>query len=195
MRAKQRIAHPNRESWFILFYGTLMISTNVRYLDQIAETLPNTVSISLPAITDAGIFKRLIQSMKGQAQVEQLAKAGISTAQACNFIGDSLSRLIFHYVPMTTIANIPRFFPTCEPLLYSHLLSKRPLEGAEGNTETLSPTTLLCAIVGLRPEQIDENTVVTSYGIDSLGGRQGRLHLEILFIGFFFSQLYVSVQS
>jgi hypothetical protein len=170
-----------------------MISTNVRYLDQIAEILPNTVSISLPAITDAGIFKRLIQSMKGQAQVEQLAKAGISTAQACNFIGDSLSRRIAHYVPMTAITNIPRFFPTCEPLLYSHLLPKLRSEGAEGNTETNTPTTLLCAIVGLRPEQIDENTVVTSFGIDSLGGMQGRLHLEILFIRFLFSQLRVSV--
>lgn len=172
-----------------------MISANVRYLDRIAETLPNTISISLPAITDAGIFKRLIQSMKGQAQVEQLAKAGISTAQACNFIGDCLSRRISHYVPMAAITNIPRFFPTCEPLLYSHLLPKRPLlgEGAEGNTETKSPTTLLCAIVGLRPEQIDENTAVTSFGIDSLGGMQGRLHLEILFIRFFFSQLRVSV--
>ena len=112
--------------------------------------------------------------MKGQAQVEQLAKAGISTAQACNFIGDSLSRRISHYVPMTAITNIPRFFPNCEPLLYSHLLPKRPLKGEQGDTESLTPTTLLCAIVGLRPEQIDENTVVTSYGIDSLGGMYAR---------------------
>ena len=159
-----------------------MISTNIRYLDRIAETLPNTVSISLPPIPDAGVFKRLIHSMKGQAQVEQLAKAGISTAQACNFIGDSLSRRISHYVPMTTIANMPRYFPCCEPLLYSHLIPKRPLEGGEGGNEPLSPTTLLCAIVGLRPEQIDENTAVTNYGIDSMGGMQGRLHLEIFFV-------------
>jgi len=170
-----------------------MISTN-RYLDRIAETLPNTVSISLPAITDAGVFKRLIQSMKGQAQVEQLAKAGISTAQACNFIGDSLSRRVSHYVPMAAITKIPRFFPNCEPLLYSHLLPKRPLKGAEGDTESLTPTTLLCAIVGLRPEQIDENTAVTSYGIDSLGGIDTRASSSGDFlIRFFFLQLCVSV--
>ena len=77
---------------------------------------------------------------------------------------------------MAAITNIPRFFPTCEPLLYSHLLPKRPLlgEGAEREyRDQKSPTTLLCAIVGLRPEQIDENTAVTSFGIDSLGGMQG----------------------
>ncbi|KAH7918142.1 ketoacyl-synt-domain-containing protein, partial [Leucogyrophana mollusca] len=81
------------------------------YLDRIADLIPNTISMSFPPITDSGIFKRLVLSSKGKANTAQLTKTGMTTAQVCNFIGDSLIRRIAHYVPMLAIGDVPATFP------------------------------------------------------------------------------------
>jgi hypothetical protein len=159
--------------WWIWLYCTVLTEeANVRYLDRIAEHLPKTISISLPPIIDSGIFKRLIRSMKGRSQANQLARAGISTAQACNFIADSLIRRVAHYVPIMAIKDIPELFSSCEPLLYNHLLPIRLLTAGEAQNigPDITPAELLAAIVGLKLEQISENRVITSFGLDSLGG-------------------------
>lgn len=139
------------------------------YLDRIADTLPNTISISLPPITDTGIFKRLAISTQGRA-TRKLAKVGMTTAQVCNFVGDALVRQIHHYVPMLNIDAGPEVFPYCEPLLYGHLLSPLLASGASSDSgASVTPATLLAAIVGLHPDQITEDTAITSFGLDSLG--------------------------
>jgi hypothetical protein len=136
--------------------------------------------------------------MKNHAQVSRLSKAGISTTQACNFIGDCLVRRVTHYVPMISVEDIPGLFPTYEPLLYSHLLPRHLLtaEKAQGEIETdttETPTTLLAAIVGLEPEKISGNSIITSFGLDSLGGMYGRsrcgefVHFKLLFTAVRFS--------
>ncbi|KAG6375737.1 hypothetical protein JVT61DRAFT_2583 [Boletus reticuloceps] len=97
----------------------------------------------------------------------------MTTAQVCNFIGDSLIRKIAHYVPMLTIDDVPETFPACEPLLYGHLLPKKYLSatGAGGNegSSAESPASLLAALLGMDVEQISDNALITSFGLDSLG--------------------------
>lgn len=145
-----------------------------RYLDRIADVIPNIISMSFPPITDSGIFKRLVLATKGKANTAQLTKTGMTTAQVCNFIGDSLIRKIAHYVPMLAINDVPETFPTCEPLLYGHLLPKQYLSaaGAGGNegSDAESPASLLASLLGMDVEQISGNALITSFGLDSLGG-------------------------
>jgi hypothetical protein len=144
-------------------------------LDRIADIIPNTISMSFPPITDSGIFKRLVLSTKGKANTSQLTKTGMTTAQVCNFIGDSLIRKIAHYVPMLAISDVPATFPACEPLLYGHLLPSQFLvanqSGGKDGDVAESPATLLAALLGMEVEQISDNALITSFGLDSLGGK------------------------
>ncbi|KIK85335.1 hypothetical protein PAXRUDRAFT_831969 [Paxillus rubicundulus Ve08.2h10] len=143
------------------------------YLDQMADILPNTVSISLPPITDSGIFKRLVLSTKGLANTQKLSKAAMTTAQVCSFIGDSLVRSMPHYVPMLAIDDVPQTFPACEPMLYHHLLPIDGLNPHASSTDDQSsvdtPASLLAGLLGLEVSQITDNALITSFGLDSLG--------------------------
>ncbi|KAF9241407.1 putative nonribosomal peptide synthetase [Melanogaster broomeanus] len=140
---------------------------SARYLDRIADVIPNAISMSFPPITDSGIFKRLVLSSKGRANTAQLTKTGMTTAQVCNFIGDSLIRKIPHYVPILAINDVPATFPACEPLLYGHLLPTQFLvaksTGGKDGDVAESPATLLAALLAM------ENALITSFGLDSLG--------------------------
>lgn len=143
-------------------------------MDRIADVIPNTISMSFPPIIDSGIFKRLVHAKGGKANTAQLMKTGMTTAQVCNFIGDSLIRKITHYVPMLAIDEALGAFPTCEPSLYRHLLRKQYLSaggagGSEGS-DAESPASLLAALLSMDAEQISDNALITSFGLDSLGG-------------------------
>ncbi|KIJ60828.1 polyketide synthetase [Hydnomerulius pinastri MD-312] len=143
------------------------------YLDRIADVLPNTISISLPPITDSGIFKRLVLSTRGLANTQQLSKTGMTTAQVCNFLGDCLLRSIPHYVPMLSVEDVPQTFPGCEPMLYHHLLPAKAFNlyasSADDQTSVDSPASLLAGLLGLEVSQITDNALITSFGLDSLG--------------------------
>ncbi|KAG6333238.1 hypothetical protein ID866_5853, partial [Astraeus odoratus] len=155
------------------------------YLDRVADVLPNTVSMSFPPITDSGIFKRLVLSTKGKANTAQLTKTGMTTAQVCNFIGDSLIRRIAHYVPMLAISDVPDAFPVCEPLLYSHLLPTKFLvansAGGKDGDIAESPATLLAGLLNMDVDQITENALITSFGLDSLGATRYSNQLKARF--------------
>lgn len=110
-------------------------------------------------------------------------------AQVCNFIGDALICQMPHYVPMLSIDAVPGVLPHCEPLLYAHLLSTRLLNEERapfGQFPTaITPASLLAEIVGLQPDQITEDALVKSFGLDSLGGGRITLypfHLSILIL-------------
>lgn len=138
-----------------------------------AQILPNTISISLPPITDSGMFKRLVLSSKGRSSTNLASKIGMTTAKVCSFIADSLVRRIQHYVPMIPIKEVPEVFSTCEPLLYRHLLPTYFLNVATASNQSgpvETPLTLLCELLGLSPEQVAKNIPLRDYGLDSLGG-------------------------
>ncbi|KIJ63457.1 polyketide synthetase [Hydnomerulius pinastri MD-312] len=143
------------------------------YLDRIADTIPNTISMSFPPITDSGIFKRLVLATKGKANTAQLTKTGMTTAQVCNFIGDSLIRRVAHYVPMLAISDVPTTFPSSEPLLCGHLLPNQflvaDIAGGKNSDVAESPATLLATLLSMDVEQITDNALITSFGLDSLG--------------------------
>ena len=83
-------------------------------------------------------------------------------------------RNIAHYVPILAINDVPETFPTCEPLLYSHLLPAKLLnvggQGSKGEGGE-TPATLLAALLGMSADQITENALITSLGLDSLAGQ------------------------
>ena len=118
------------------------------------------ILMSFPPIMDSGIFKWLVLAMKGKANTAQLTKTGMTTAQVCNFIGDSLVHHIAHYVPILGINDVPDTFPICKPLLYSHLLLMKFLVansagGKDGNIAK-SPPTLLASLLSMDVEQITD---------------------------------------
>lgn len=177
MRARLPTALLNCKNDFL--HSKPKIITNIfRYLDRIADTLPNTISLSFPPITDTGVFKRLALSTQGRA-TRELTKVGMPMAHVCNFIGDALIRQMPHYVPMLSIDAVSGVLPHCEPLLYAHLLSTKLLNEKRAAFSQLAavitPASLLADIVGLQPDQITEDALVKSFGLDSLGG--GRISL------------------
>ena len=143
------------------------------YLDKIAETLPNTTSMSFPPITDSGIFKSLVQSAKGGANTGKLSKVGMTTAQVCEFIGDSIIRRIPHYLPLLNHTDLLMAFSACDSILFSHLLPSQLLTagGSSQDESGESPASLLSGLLGLSIDQISDNALITSYGLDSLAGR------------------------
>jgi hypothetical protein len=151
------------------------------YLDRAAEVVPNTISMSFPPITNSGIFKRLVLASKGKANTAQLTKTGMTTAQVCNFIGDSLIRQIVHYVPMLAINDVTETFPSCEPKPYGHLLPTQYLlanaAGGKGGNVAETPATLLATFLSMDVEQITENALITGFGLDSLGGEYSAITL------------------
>ncbi|KAF9461490.1 hypothetical protein BDZ94DRAFT_1263481 [Collybia nuda] len=150
------------------------------YLDRIAEDLPNTTSISLPPISDSGMFKRLLMSSKGRSSSKMAMKIGVTTAQACDFIADSIIRQIPHYVPAIAIKNVPMVFSNCERLLYNHVLPTRFLvketDNERGTRET--PASLLSELLGLAIDQISNDVTLKDYGLDSLGAIRFSKELE-----------------
>ncbi|KAJ3146079.1 hypothetical protein HDU86_000536 [Geranomyces michiganensis] len=143
------------------------------YLDRIADEMPNTISMSFPPIIDSGIFKRLIAATKGKATAH-LTRMGMSTAQVCNFIGDSLIRNIAHYVPLMpgAIEHVCDTFRGCEPLLYSHLRTKQLIESGDDNDSgagVATPEGIIAPMLGLDPVDLIENAPLSSFGLDSLG--------------------------
>ena len=99
-------------------------------------------------------------------------KIGVTTAQACDFIADSIIRQISHYVPAIAIKHVPMLFSACEPFLYNHLLPIRFLvkqtDNGHGSIET--PASLLCELLGLSIDIIAIDVTLKDYGLDSLGG-------------------------
>ena len=142
------------------------------YFDKVAETLPNTISMSFPPITDSGIFKSLIRSAKGSANTAKLNEVGMTTAQVCEFIGDSIIRRIPHYLPLLNHAGCLVAFNTCNPLLFCHLLPPQVLAASGTSKDECgeSPVNLLSGLIGLGIDQISDNALITSYGLDSLAG-------------------------
>lgn len=98
----------------------------------------------------------------------------MSTSQLCNFIGDALIRPIRHYVPILDVNSIPDALPYSEPRLYSQFLSQSLFtcdnEDSASSGAAESPASLLAALVGLSADQITENALITSFGLDSLSG-------------------------
>ena len=99
-------------------------------------------------------------------------KIGVTTAQACEFIADSIIRQISHYVPAIAMKHVPMVFSACEPLLYNHLLPTRflvkQMDDERGTRET--PASLLCQLLGLSIDKIADDVTLKDYGLDSLGG-------------------------
>ncbi|KAF9235292.1 hypothetical protein BU15DRAFT_78125 [Melanogaster broomeanus] len=112
--------------------------------------------MSSPLITDSAIFKRLVLSTKGRVNTAQLTKTGMTMADVCNFIGDSLVHKIAHYVPILAINDPTQF-----------LVTNRT--GRKNGDVAESPATLLAALLAMEFEQISDNAVITSFSLDSLG--------------------------
>jgi len=124
------------------------------YLDKIAETLPNTISTSLPPITDPGIFKSLVQSSKGGVNMGKLSEVGMTTAQVCEFIRDSIIRRIPRYLPLLNHKDLLVTFDACDPILFYHLLPQLLAAGGSSKDENgESPASLLSGLLGLGIDQ------------------------------------------
>ena len=139
--------------------------------------------MSFPPITDSGIFKRLVQSTGGGANTGKVGQLGMTTPQVCEFIGDSIIRNIPHYFPILNHKACPEVFEACEPLLYWHLLPSQLLAvgGASKDESAESPATLLSGLLGLTADQISDNALITSYGLDSLAGTVSLLYPRVHF--------------
>ena len=96
----------------------------------------------------------------------------MTTPQVCEFIGDSIIRKIPHYLPLLGHEDCPEVFSTCNPLLFWHLLPPKLLAagGASKDDDGESPAALLSGLLGLAVDQISDNALITSYGLDSLAG-------------------------
>ena len=137
------------------------------------------------------MFKRLLQSSKGRSSSKTAMKIGVTTAQACDFIADSIIRQISHYVPAIAMKHVPMVFSACEPLLYNHLLPTRflvkQMDNERGTIET--PASLLCELLGLSIDKIADDVTLKDYGLDSIGGLLITFNQKLCFsCNFFFKQ-------
>ncbi|CCM04557.1 uncharacterized protein FIBRA_06738 [Fibroporia radiculosa] len=144
------------------------------YMETMAAALPNTVAITVPPITDGGIFVRSLPP--GDARnaaldkYKSLGMSGYLVAQHCvNAIwtlnSDAYSAV---YIPPTDWSEIMQLgIPEYHLSSLRHLLIKQNVQTAIA-AEEWSIRAACASVLALNVNEIADNVPLSSYGLDSL---------------------------
>ncbi|KAF9237180.1 polyketide synthase [Melanogaster broomeanus] len=148
------------------------------YMEALVTDLPNTVAITVPPITDGGIFVRSLPPGKGRNaaldKYKTFGMTGYRVAQHCvdaiwTLNSDAYSPV---YIPPTDwkeVMNRPDLVGIPDYHLSSlrHLLAKENIESSSTGKEW-SIRAALASVLALDQNEIMDNVPLSSYGLDSL---------------------------
>ncbi|KIJ60886.1 polyketide synthase [Hydnomerulius pinastri MD-312] len=154
--------------------GQANYSAAQTYMETMAAALPNTVAITVPPITDGGVFVRSLPPGNARNaaldKYKSLGMTGYLVAQHCvNAIWtlncDAYSPV---YIPPTDWKEIMQLgIPEYHLSSLRHLLTKQNVEIALA-TEEWSIRAACASVLALDTNEVADNVPLSSYGLDSL---------------------------
>ncbi|KAF9239507.1 hypothetical protein BU15DRAFT_74658 [Melanogaster broomeanus] len=144
------------------------------HMEALVKDLPNTVAVTLPPITDAGIFVRSLPAGKGRNQTfdiyKKLGMTGYRVAQHCVDAIWTLNSDAYNsvYILPTEWKEIIHLgIPDYHLSSFRHLLAKESIESSSTGKQ-LSIRATLASVLALDQNEIMDNVPLSSYGLDSL---------------------------
>ncbi|KAF9237183.1 polyketide synthase [Melanogaster broomeanus] len=148
------------------------------YMEALVADLPNTVAITVPPITDGGIFVRSLPPGKSRNaaldKYKNLGMTGYRVAQHCVDAIWTLNSDAYNsvYIPPSDwkeVMNRPDIVGIPDYNLSSlrHLLAKENIESSSTGKEW-SIRAALAAVLALDQNEIMDNVPLSNYGLDSL---------------------------
>ncbi|KAF9237177.1 polyketide synthase [Melanogaster broomeanus] len=144
------------------------------HMEALVTDLPNAVAITVPPITDGGIFVRSLPTGKGRNaaldKYKNLGMMGYRVAQHCvdaiwTLNSDAYSSV---YIPPTDWKEVMQLgIPDYHLSSLRHLLAKETIESSSTGKE-LSIRATLASVLALNQNEIMDNVPLSSYGLDSL---------------------------
>ncbi|CCM04656.1 uncharacterized protein FIBRA_06840 [Fibroporia radiculosa] len=142
-------------------------------LSAVIRKYRNAIAFISPFITDTGFHVNISTSDPLQwARFKHLYPWGMTAAELCDYIGDSIRNLskgsVWQYVPDFNW-NLVRQCLGSSPL-YDHLITENAPNPLEGEQED-QPSTLrgiVCKILDIAPNDLSADVPFTTYGLDSL---------------------------
>ncbi|KAF9237185.1 polyketide synthase [Melanogaster broomeanus] len=144
------------------------------YMEALVTDLPNTVAVTVPPITDGGIFVRSLPPGKSRNaaldKYKNLGMTGYRVAQHCvdaiwTLNSDAYSSV---YIPPTDWKEVMNLgIPDYHLSSLRHLLAKENIESSSTGKEW-SIRAALAAVLALDQNEIMDNVPLSSYGLDSL---------------------------
>ncbi|CCM04590.1 uncharacterized protein FIBRA_06771 [Fibroporia radiculosa] len=154
--------------------GQANYSAAQTYMETMAAALPNTVAITVPPITDGGVFVRSLPpgDTRNAAldKYKSLGMTGYLVAQHCvNAIwtlnSDAYSAV---YIPPTDWSEIMQLgIPEYHLSSLRHLLIKQNVQTATA-AEEWSIRAACASVLALNVNEVADNVPLSSYGLDSL---------------------------
>ncbi|CCM06115.1 uncharacterized protein FIBRA_08364 [Fibroporia radiculosa] len=154
--------------------GQANYSAAQTYMETMAATLPNTVAITVPPITDGGVFVRSLPP--GDARnaaldkYKSLGMTGYLVAQHCVNAIWTLNSDAYNtvYIPPSDWSEIMQLgIPEYHLSSLRHLLTKQSVQVALA-TEEWSIRAACASVLALDVKEIADNVPLASYGLDSL---------------------------
>ncbi|KAF9242059.1 polyketide synthase [Melanogaster broomeanus] len=144
------------------------------HMEAMVTSLPNTVAITVPPITDGGIFVRSLPQGNGRnAALDKYKNLGMTGFRVAQHIVDAIWTLNSDaynsvYIPPTEWKEVMHLgIPDYHMSALRHLLAKENVDtSATGHEWTVRAA--LAAVLALDQSEIMDNVPLASYGLDSL---------------------------
>ncbi|KAI8803284.1 polyketide synthase [Cladochytrium replicatum] len=182
-RVIQSIVDLKQIEFFLLFSSSSVLFSNpgqANYsaaqslFDRIAQDLPNTVSVAVPAITDIGVFAELVNSEAAGASIKALKALAITSEELCDVVGTAIHRVrsgsrVPYFIPALPWSIADALAPSLRANM-SHLIKEDAddAEIAQGTTAVDPVSAIVSKLLKVDPVQLEDNVTLSSLGLDSL---------------------------
>ncbi|EPQ50300.1 polyketide synthase [Gloeophyllum trabeum ATCC 11539] len=149
-------------------------SANVQ-MEQLAAKLPNTVTISVPALTDGGVYVNSIaKNQSRNAALDKFRDLGYSTLRVAEHCVDAIWTLNTPaynplYIPPLVWRGVMDVVPPDNRPFVRHLLVKESSENRAADGAKESSIRGTCAsVLSMEVDELEDIVPLASYGLDSL---------------------------
>ncbi|KAF9244449.1 Alpha/Beta hydrolase protein [Melanogaster broomeanus] len=168
------VVDPRSLDFLRIHIGQTNYAAAQTYMEALVTDLPNTIAITVPPITDGGIFVRSLPPGKGRNaaldKYKTFGMTGYRVAQHCvdaiwTLNSDAYSSV---YIPPTDWKEVMNLgIPDYHLSSLRHLLAKENVESSSTGKEW-SIRAALASVLALDQDEIMDNVPLSSYGLDSL---------------------------
>lgn len=145
------------------------------YFNRMAKDHRNIISIAVPAITDVGVFAQLVEAKGKTAATKSMLALACSSRELCMRIRDALSRTVTnqpvpYYIPGNLDWTVSYKIAESCRTSFSHLAEHDDDDEVveTGLQEVDAVTGMLCKLLNLEPDSIDDSAFLSALGLDSM---------------------------
>ncbi|KAI3601476.1 polyketide synthase [Moniliophthora roreri] len=144
-------------------------------MEAIGAKIPNCISITVPPLTDGGVFVRSMPAGNARNaaldKYKDLGMTGIKLALHCIDAIWTIGTPVFNpvYIPKSNWKKVMEMVPGYLQSTMRHLLVKEASDGILSNDTKEQSIIGVCAtVLSLEMDRIEDNVPLSAYGLDSL---------------------------